>query len=329
MSCDNTYGVSFCGFDNVKFNHPNYPNINMSECCKRKNYVPEPPIGDNTYGVSFCGFDNVKFNHPNYPKINMGECCKPQNYFPETPVGDTNLYICNQDDTEKIFRRLECGQEVKPEYRPGFEVCRQQIDLNEQLTHPNIKMINPYNDLHNPFTPCKGDGLGYLERVLVDSELKCMNQYLSKVHETSAFKPKKLPNTATHNTYLSVANMNLGPRQVCEPLTINPCVTYPDNTDETEPYGLINIGELEKPINRFVTSKIDGPGMFLPIGPTRCDELNRQEMVWDNVTKRHHKDSIPNYMQSENQYRPREFEGHPVLGPPVCKYDYTLSLIHI
>ena len=278
---------------------------------------------DKTYGVTFCGFDNMNINHPDCPKRDMSECCKPQNYFPETPLGDTNLYYCNHDDTEKIFRRLECGQTVIPEYRPGFEVCRQQVDLNNQLTHPDIKMLDPCNDLQNPFTPCKGDGLGYLKRVLVDSELKCMNQYLSKVHETSAFKPKKIPNTPHHYTYLSVSDMNLGPRQVCEPLTINPCITYPDNTEKCDPYGLIHIGEKEKHIDRFITTEEHGPGMFLPIGPTRCDELNQCEMVWDNVTKRHHKDSIPNYMNTDNTYKPREFQGHPVLCPPVCKYDYT------
>ena len=32
-------------------------------------------------------------------------------------------------------------------------------------------MLNPCDDLQNEFTPCKGDGLGYLKRVLVDSEL--------------------------------------------------------------------------------------------------------------------------------------------------------------
>ena len=279
-----------------------------------------------TYGVTFCGFDNMGYDHhPDYPKVDLSKCCPKPCYFPETPLGDTNMYICNQEDTEKIFRRLECGQRVIPEYRPGFEICRQQVDLNEQeLVHPTINMLNPCDDLQNEFTPCKGDGLGYLKRVLVDSELKCMNQYLSKVHETSAFKPKKIPNKNTHHTYVSVANQNLGPHQVCEPLSINHCVNYTENAyEKCPPYGLMHVGEHEKPIDHRITVENDGPGMFLPIGPTRCDELNRCEMIWDNISKRQYKDSRPNYIKPDNGYRPREFEGHPVPCPPVCKYDYT------
>lgn len=277
---------------------------------------------DKTYGVTFCGYDNININHPDCPKINMNDCCKVESYFPESSMGDTKLYIQKDEDREKIFRRLECGQTVIPEYRPGFEICHQQVDLNNQLTHPNITMINPCDDLKNTFTPCKGDGLGYLKRVLVDSELKCMNQYLSKVHETSAFKPQKIPNTSQHNTYLSVANMNLGPNQICEPLTINPCISYPDNTEKCPPYQLLKDIN-QRPINRFIDSETDGAGMFLPIGPTRCNEEKQCEMVWDNVTRRHYINATPNYMKPDNQYKPQEFEGYPVSCPPVCKYDYT------
>ena len=114
---------------------------------------------DQTYGVNFCGFDDIIFKHPDCPKRDLSKCCPPHNYFPETPLGDTNFYICNQIDNEKIFRRLQCGQKVIPEYRPGFEVCREQINLNDgNIEHPHINMINPCDDLQNPFTPCKGDG---------------------------------------------------------------------------------------------------------------------------------------------------------------------------
>ena len=144
--------------------------------------------------------------------------------------------------------------------------------------------------------------LGYLKRILVDSELKCMNQYLSKVHETSVFRPTKIPNSNTHGTYASVANDNLGPHSVCGPVTINKCTNYPYQPDNCTPNGLLNTGEGEKPIERRISGKADGAHMFLPIGPTRCDEMNRCEMIWDNVTKRHYKDSIPNYVKPDNEY---------------------------
>ena len=72
-----------------------------------------------------------------------------------------------------------------------------------------------------------------------------------------------------------------------------------------------------------ITVKQDGPGAFLPIGPTRCDNLNNCEMIWDNLSKRHYIDNRPNYIKPDNQYKPIEFEGFPVTEPPVCKYDYT------
>jgi hypothetical protein len=278
---------------------------------------------DKTYGVTFCGFDNMNYNHPDYPKVDLSKCCPKTDYFPETPSMDTNLYICNHDDTEKIFRRLECGQKVIPEYRPSFDICRQQVDLNE-IIHPHIGMLDPCKEHENEFTPCKGDGLGFLKRVLIDSELKCMNQYLSKVHETSAFKPKKIPNVNIHDKYVSVAGSNLGPHQVCGPLSINHCVNYKDKAlEKCPPYGLMHVGEHEKPIDHRITVKNDGPGMFLPIGPTRCDEGNRCEMIWDNISKRQYIDSRPNYIKPDNQYQPLAFEGHTVPCPPVCKYDYT------
>ena len=282
---------------------------------------------DKTYGVSFCGSDNYTYNHPNYtshPAHPNNNCkCEVPNYFPETKIGDNNFYICNQEVTDKIFNRLHCGQQVIPEQRPGFEVCRQPVDLNDGLTHPQIDMIDPCKDHDNEFTPCKGDGLGYLKRILVDSELKCMNQYLSKVHETSTFRPTKIPNSNTHGTYVSVANDNLGPHGVCGAVTINKCTEYPYKPDNCPPDGLMNIGEHEKPINRRISAEKDGAYMFLPIGPTRCDNMDRCEMIWDNVTKRHYKDSVPNYIKPDDGYQPREFEGYPVPCPPVCKYDYT------
>jgi hypothetical protein len=284
MSCDKTYGVSFCGFDNYTYNHPDYT------------------------------------NHPAHP--NNGCKCEVTNYFPESKIGDTGFYVCDQEVTDKIFKRLHCGQEVLPEYRPGFEVCRQPVNLNGNMSHPRIDMIDPCSDPMNSFTPCKGDGLGYLKRILVDSELKCMNQYLSKVHETSAFKPSKIPNIATHGTYVSVAGEGLGPHGVCGPVTINKCIEYPYKKEECGPYGLLQTGEGEKPINRRITAD-EGAHMFLPLGPTRCDELNRCEMTWDNNTKRHYKDARPNYVKQEGGYAPLAFEGHPVSCPPVCKYDYT------
>ena len=45
-------------------------------------------------------------------------------------------------------------------------------------------------------------------------------------------------------------------------------------------------------------------------------------MIWDNISKRQYRDSKPNYIKPDNQYKPREFEGYPVPCPPVCKYDY-------
>ena len=277
---------------------------------------------DHTYGVQFCGYDNLTFKHPDYPKLDPTECCKP-GCFPPDKIGDTQFYICNGEVTDKIFRRLHCGQQPIPEYRPSFEVCRQQVDKNT-VTHPQINMIDPCSDPQNTFTPCKGDGLGYLERILVDSELKCMNQYHSRVHETSAFKPTKIPNSGEHYLHGNVNDYNPGPHAVCGRMSINKCVKYPDVTEQCGPYGLLQIGEKEKPIQHRITAEKDGAHMFLPIGPTRCDELNRCEMTWDNNTKRHFKDSIPNYINTNNNnYQPQAFEGHPVPCPPVCKYDYT------
>jgi hypothetical protein len=278
-----------------------------------------------TYGVSFHGYDNYTYDHPDYPKLS-NEQCGPNNYFPTPPLGDTGLYICNQEDTTKIFKRLHCGQKVIPEYRPGFEICRNQVNKNT-VQHPQIDMINPCNDLQNSFTPCKGDGLGYLKRVLVDSELKNMNQYLSRVHETSVFVPKKLPTNPNHQTYYSVAKDNLGPHGVCGPLTINKCTNYPYKK-ECEPHGLISLGEGEKPTNRQITTDASDAYYFLSIGPKRCEfdglqSQNHCEMTWDNVTKRHYKVAIPNYIKPDNQYKPQEYTGYPVPCPPVCKYDYT------
>ena len=29
MSCDKTYGVTFCGFDNMGYDHPDYPKVDL------------------------------------------------------------------------------------------------------------------------------------------------------------------------------------------------------------------------------------------------------------------------------------------------------------
>ena len=65
MACNKTYGVSFCGFDNYTYDHPDY-----------------------TF-------------HPAHPNNNCK--CEVPNYFPETSIGDNNFYICNQEVTDKIF----------------------------------------------------------------------------------------------------------------------------------------------------------------------------------------------------------------------------------
>ena len=46
MSCDKTYGVTFCGFDNMGYDHPDYPKVDLSKCCPTPCYFPETPLGD-------------------------------------------------------------------------------------------------------------------------------------------------------------------------------------------------------------------------------------------------------------------------------------------
>jgi hypothetical protein len=261
-----------------------------------------------TYGQSYCGYDNIVVNHPDH--CNKKYDCGPvPDYFPNTPLGDTTFYICNNEPTDKIFKRLECNQKPIPEYRPSFEVCRKTVDMNDLPPHPKIVQVDHCADLKNEFTPCKGDGLGYLRRVVLENELRCVNERLTK--SGKLFTPNKLPNKEPHDFNLNVSEHKLGPHGVCDPFGVNPCVNYGYKEEKCGPYGLMLVGEKER-------MRSD----FLPIGPRRCDQKNRCEMIWDNISKRHYKVAIPAYTKPDNNYKPIENEGYPVKCPPVCKYDY-------
>ena len=60
MSCDKTYGVTFCGFDNMGYDHPDYPKVDLSKCCPTPSYFPETPLGDTN--VYLCNHDDTEKN---------------------------------------------------------------------------------------------------------------------------------------------------------------------------------------------------------------------------------------------------------------------------
>ena len=83
------------------------------------------------------------------------------------------------------------------------------------LTHPVIEQI-PHCDGHYPeeFNLCKRDGLGYLRRVVLENELRCVNEYLSKTGKNFPGKHLLTSNTDPKNT--SVHHLKFGPKTICD-----------------------------------------------------------------------------------------------------------------
>ena len=279
---------------------------------------------EKVHGQLYCGYDNIIMDDKLI-------CRKPgiyddvPDYFPEEPDFDNTIFICNNlkrdNINKKIFERKKCNQKVIPDYRPNFKVCNKYYNANNSrenpdvnlLTHPVIKQV-PHCDGHYPgeVNLCKRDGLGYLKRVVLENELRCVNEYLSKTSKN--FPGKYLLTSNTDPKNLPVSCLNLGPKSICDPfgMDVGGCINFQNIDEKCGPHGLMHVGENEK-------LKCD----FLPIGPRRCDQKNRCEMIWDNVSKRQYINNKPAYVKPDDLYKPTFKKDYAPTCPPHKKYNYT------